>query len=160
MSNPSPTDDTTAEAPDKLDGTPFKLSIDDTGINGAGITAEILPSAPSSNISAGLSAISSEESNGPIVKRFVRFATALAFIPFAVYLAVLQFFRTVGAGIVLPQGITPQIVSGIAAVLTVNIITSVFALLAVREQAAAASDDPAPPSQEHTTAADGHDKTE
>lgn len=163
MTTPTSADEKKAEAPKKLEGTPFELGIDDTGINGAGIRAELLPATASSHLSAGLSAISSEESNAPVVQRFVRFATALAVIPFAVYLATSEFLRTVGADIVLPAGISPPLVSGIAAVLTVNLITALFALLAVREQFAATPPDPAPvdPSVgDPPPAAAGREKTE
>lgn len=86
----------------------------------------------SEDVRAGLVAIANERSNDAIVTRFVRFAVALAVVPLASYFFCVTLIRVVGA--TLPRGLTAPIIGGIAAVLSANIITATFALLAVKEQ--------------------------
>lgn len=88
---------------------------------------------------AGLAAIANEPANKPVAERFVRFAAGMAIAPLVVYFATwLSVRKFVPAG-TLPSGITAPIVAGIAAVLTINMVMGVFALLAVREQVPASA---------------------
>lgn len=78
-----------------------------------------------SDINLGLQAIAREPENHPIVKRFLRFFGAIALLPVLVYFLVLN---------VAPPGLLAlPITAGIAAVLTLNILTASFAILAVKE---------------------------
>lgn len=116
-----------------IEPTGIDLSVVTDGIADAGISASIV--SPNVDVQAAIEAITNETSNAPIVSRFVRFAGGLALIPFIVYFGILFALRLVEAGIVFPKGFSPPIIAGIAAVLSINIITGVFALLAVREKA-------------------------
>ncbi len=85
----------------------------------------------------GLAAITAEPRNEGIVRRFVRFAVALAALPPAVYFGFRYTLRNhVPAKVLqrLPPALSPTIIAGIAAVLAVNIITASFALIAVAEK--------------------------
>lgn len=84
-----------------------------------------------SSIQAGINAIAQQEANRPVVKRFFRFAAAVAFVPIAVYFIVFEVYRSfnnAGSGL-----LAPPIVAGIAAVFALNIVTALFALVAYKE---------------------------
>lgn len=81
-----------------------------------------------SEIQRGLQAIHREPANVPIIQRFTRFFIAAAVLPILTYFITLHLTR------LSPNPIfSPNILAGIAAVLTLNIITASFALLAVKE---------------------------
>jgi len=92
-----------------------------------------------SEIQSGIQAISREPANAPIVKRFFRFAAAVAFVPVVTYVLVFNIAKTaLRRGVISGQGITaPPILGGIAAIFSLNIVTSLFALLAVQEKSSA-----------------------
>lgn len=90
-----------------------------------------------SRIQQGLQAISREPANAPIVKRFFRFAAAVAIIPIAAYALVLTLAKAAASsGVIAGRGLSsPPILAGVAAVLALNIVTALFALLALKEKA-------------------------
>lgn len=80
----------------------------------------------------GIEALAREPANKPIIARFFRFAVALAVLPVVFYFLVYNLVQFLG----LNQGgvLSAPILGGLAAVLTINIVTSLFALLALRER--------------------------
>ncbi|CAN8067877.1 unnamed protein product [Agarophyton chilense] len=121
-----------------------------------------------SSIQEGLQAITQEPTNQPIITRFFRFAAALAFFPLLAFFLV----RRLIAYFHLPDTalFSAPILGGLVAVLTVNIIISTFALLALTEPSQAAesvSISPQPQqqsqlqqSEQHLQASQTREKTE
>lgn len=81
---------------------------------------------------AGIQAIIQEPSNQPIIKRFFKVAIATAVVPLVAYLLT----YTISKQLDLKSHplLSPPIISGLVAVLTLNLITGSFALCAVYEQ--------------------------
>lgn len=81
---------------------------------------------------AGIQAIIQEPSNQPIIKRFFKVAIATAVVPLLAYLLT----YTISKRLDLKSHplLSPPIISGLVAVLTLNLITGSFALYAVHEQ--------------------------
>lgn len=87
-----------------------------------------------SSMQSGLQAINAEPSNRAVIDNFVRFFIATATIPIIVYFLIFGLLKYVLQPNLFPKSLSPPIISGIAAVLALNIVTASFALLAVREQ--------------------------
>lgn len=81
-----------------------------------------------SDLHRGLQAISREPRNQAVVQRFIRFFAAVAVIPLFIYIIVFNLCRQIPS-----PSFSPPILAGIAAVLSLNLVTSLFAFLAVRE---------------------------
>jgi hypothetical protein len=89
----------------------------------------------STKLQDGLRAIASEPANDAVIRRFQRFFVAVALLPVAVYLVSsaairklvhLQYLSGRGAG-------APPIIAGIVSIFSLNILTGLFALGALRE---------------------------
>lgn len=104
---------------------------------------------------SGLQAIIEEPSNKPIIQRFVRTAIAAAVIPLVSYFITLTLTKSLDLR--KAPFLSPPIVSGIVAVLILNIITITFALNAVHEQP---NLNPAPTSTESETATETNTEIE
>lgn len=78
---------------------------------------------------SGFNAISREPGNRPVIKRFVRTSIAVALIPLSVFFLVYSIVSNLN----LPTHplLSPLTLSGLAAVVTVNVVISVFAALAL-----------------------------
>lgn len=85
----------------------------------------------------GIHAITDEPANRPIVKRFIRFAVAVAVVPIVIYFAIFHLASSVS----LPphQLLSPPILAGFVAVFSINIITSLFAVFALNEKSPSSS---------------------
>lgn len=84
------------------------------------------------SLQEGLHSIIQEPANKPIITRFLRFAAAVAFVPIIVYQLVLRISYNFFAS---PAGLfSPPIVAGCAAVFSLNLLTAIFAILAVKER--------------------------
>lgn len=78
---------------------------------------------------SGFNTIVSEPTNRPVIRRFLRAALAVALIPLAVFFLVYYLVSKID----FPTHplLSPLTLSGLAAVVTVNVVTTVFAALAV-----------------------------
>lgn len=85
-----------------------------------------------STIQQGILAISHEPANHPIIRKFFRFAAAVALVPIAVYIVVSQLVRTVTA--TKTGFLSPPILGGLAAILSLNIVMGMFAVSALKEE--------------------------
>lgn len=108
-----------------------------------------------SEIQRGIQAIAQEPTNRPVIKRFFRFFAAVAVIPVCVYILTIRLTYLTSS-----PPISPPILAGIAAVFSLNLLISFFALLAVFEQ----SPTPSVAPRELSTVADeqisSHEKDE
>jgi hypothetical protein len=95
----------------------------------------IAPARMSTKFQDGLRAITSEPANDAVIRRFQRFFIAVALVPVAVYLAStvairkfvhLQYISGHGAA-------SPPILAGIISIFSLNLLTGLFALGALRE---------------------------
>ncbi|PXF43605.1 hypothetical protein BWQ96_06614 [Gracilariopsis chorda] len=85
-----------------------------------------------SSMQEGIEALAREPTNKPIIAKFFRFAAALAILPVIFYFLVYNLVRFLNLN---QSGIlSAPILGGLAAILTINIVTSLFALLALRER--------------------------
>lgn len=94
----------------------------------------LFPSAAATgSISEGLAAISNEPANRPVVVNFMRFAAAIAVVPVLTYFIVStvtkKMLPSMQSGL-----LSPPILGGIAAVLSLNFVMMAFAVIAVKEE--------------------------
>lgn len=100
-----------------------------------------------SAMQSGFNAITSEPRNRPVIQRFTRAAIAVALIPLSVFFLV--YYAVSSLNLPTHPLLSPLTLSGLAAVVTVNVVISVFAALALYEdlnaQAGSAASTSTPP---------------
>lgn len=84
-----------------------------------------------SAVQTGFNAIASEPRNRPVIQRFARAAIAVAVIPLSVFFLV--YYAVSSVNLPTHPLLSPLTLSGLAAVVTVNVVISVFAALALYE---------------------------
>lgn len=91
-----------------------------------------------STVQTGFSAIASEPRNRPVIKRFARAAIAVAVIPLSVFFLV--YYAVSSVNLPTHPLLSPLTLAGLAAVVTVNVVISVFAALALYDDLNAQTD--------------------